>query len=81
MFVCYECKHVFSEPKIWKENRGECFGFSSYEYYSGCPHCGGAYTEAHCCDACGEWIDTDTYVEIDDQRYCENCYVIKNLGE
>ena len=81
MFVCYECQHVFDEPKNYKESRGEHFGFPSYENVVGCPHCGGAFTETYRCDACGEWIDTDTYVEIGEEKYCENCFTIKTLGD
>ena len=81
MFICYECGHVFSDPKYYTEDRGEHFGTPVYENITGCPSCGGAFTETYRCDACGEWIDTYRYVEVNDQRYCENCYIIKNLGE
>lgn len=81
MFVCCDCGRVFSEPECSSEDRGEYFGFPAYEDVSGCPSCGGSYVETYRCDCCGEWIDTETYVEIDGERYCENCFIIKNLGE
>ncbi len=80
-YVCLECYHIFDEPKSWKEDRGEYFGSPCYEKFSGCPDCGGAYIETHRCDCCGEYINTDTYVEIGDERYCENCFMIKSLDE
>lgn len=80
-YVCLECYHVFDEPKNWKESRGEYFGVPSYESFSGCPKCGGAYTETHRCDCCGEWINTDVYAEVGVIRYCENCFTIKSLDE
>ena len=83
MLVCLECGNVFSEDEIeyWKEDRGEHFGTPRYETFSGCPRCNGDYVEAHRCDGCGEWIDTDTYVEIGDAKYCENCFTIKHLED
>ena len=79
MFVCIECGKVFSEPKYWEETHGLEYG--PYETFSGCPSCGGAFTETYRCDYCGEWIDTDKYVEIGDEKYCEDCFVIRNLGD
>ena len=79
MFICYECGHTFYEPKHWEEKHG--LDYPPYENVSGCPYCGGSFTEAYRCDACGEWIDTDTYVEIGDEKYCENCFTIKSLGD
>lgn len=79
MFICLDCCNVFEEPIYWEETHGLNYG--PYEWFSGCPNCSGAYTKTYCCDACGEWIDTDTYIEIGDERYCEDCFTIKNLGE
>ena len=81
MFVCYECRETFDEPVCWREYRGECWGTPAYEELSGCPYCHGTYTEAHRCDCCGEWINTNVYVEVDGKRYCEDCFTIKNLDE
>lgn len=81
MLVCLECHRTFDEDEIkcWQEDRGECFGFPAYETVSGCPYCNGAYTETYRCDECGEWIDTDKYVEVGDKKYCENCFIVQEL--
>ena len=39
MYRCLECGCVFNEPEKWQEDRGECFGFPSYEIIYGC-RCG-----------------------------------------
>lgn len=79
MFICYECLKVFDEPKIWVEKHG--LNTPPYEHYSGCPSCGGAYTEAHRCECCDEWID-DVYIKTeDDKRYCLECYRVYHLGD
>lgn len=80
-YVCLECYEIFDEDRLdtWEETHGlDC---PPYEKRSGCPYCGGAYTEAHLCDACGEYINTETYVEIDDKRYCEGCFTIRHLED
>lgn len=79
MFVCLECGNVFEEPQYWEETHGLDHG--PYEAFSGCPDCAGAYVEAYECDCCGEVINTDTYVEIEDQKYCEHCFTIKRLED
>ena len=78
MFVCVECGSTFEEPKSWEEKHGLDCG--PYENFSGCPYCGGAYVEAHRCDCCGGWITSDSYVKIGDERYCEDCFDIRFLG-
>ena len=79
MFVCLECGNVFDEDEIvyWTERHGLEYGGESW---SGSPCCKGSYVDAYKCDCCGEWI-TDTYVEIDDQRYCEDCFTIRNISD
>lgn len=82
-FVCLECGCVFDEEDItrWKEDRGEYWGSSCYEEFSGSPCCKEAYVEAHKCDICGNWI-TDTYVKTDDgKRFCNNCYRVVDLED
>ena len=77
MYICLECGQVFDKPDHWVEKHGlHC---PPYEEWSGCPYCRGAFTEAYRCDCCGEWINTETYVEIGDEKYCEDCFEIKNL--
>lgn len=79
-FICLECGRVFEEPIEWKEDRGECFGFPAYENLSGCPYCHEAYVEAYRCDCCGEWI-TDSYIKVDDKRFCNGCFTNYDLGD
>jgi formylmethanofuran dehydrogenase subunit E len=80
-YVCLECGEIFDENEIdcWEETHGLDYG--PYEPRSGCPYCGGAYVEAYRCDGCGEYINTETYVEIDDQKYCEGCFTIRRLED
>ena len=79
LFVCIECGNVFEDPKYWRETHS--LDTPPYEEWSGCPKCHGAYTEAHKCDCCDEWID-DTYIKTDDdKRYCLNCYQVMDLGD
>ena len=79
MFICYECEHIFSEPKIWTEKHG--LDTPPFEHYSGCPSCGGAFAETYKCDCCGNWI-VGEYAELTDgSRYCEECYCVKRIGE
>lgn len=78
MYICYECECVFQEPERYCEKHGLSYG--PYEYWDGCPHCGGAYTETYRCDACGEWI-TGEYVEINDEKYCDNCFTLYDVRD
>lgn len=79
MYVCVECGCVFQEPDYWEETHGLDYG--PYEKWSGCPSCGGSYTEAYPCDCCGEWIN-DTYIKTDDdERFCIGCYRVMRLGD
>ncbi len=39
MLKCLTCGQTFYEYAEWEEDRGECFGFPSYEKMSGC-RCG-----------------------------------------
>lgn len=80
LLVCLECGEIFEEPKLWQEDRGEYFGFPSYERFLGSPCCEGNYAKAHQCDSCGDWI-TDNYIKIRHQRYCQNCYETIELGD
>lgn len=79
--ICLECGKVFDEDDVdvWEETHG--LDYPPYERVSGCPSCGGAYVDAYVCDGCGEYIDTETYVEIDDQKYCEGCFTIRRLED
>ena len=78
MFVCIECGAIFENPKEWQETHGLDSG--PYEGFSSCPYCGGNYTEAFRCDTCGDWI-TDGYIKIGNDRYCQDCYEFRELGD
>ena len=39
MWKCNECGCIFETPKVWKEDRGECWGTRAYETMYGCPVC------------------------------------------
>ena len=45
MYSCDCCGRYFDEPTLYREDRGECFGFPSYEQILGCPFCGGDFEE------------------------------------
>ena len=79
MLICIECGHLFERPTYWEERHGLNYG--PFEEWSGCPRCGGGYTEAHKCDYCDEYID-GTYIKLKNgERICENCYNTYELGE
>ena len=81
MFVCYDCEETFLEPSRCIEDRGEWFGFPSYEKIYACPYCGGAFTETYKCDCCNEWI-VGPYIKLNSgERICENCYTTYEIGE
>ena len=82
LFVCLCCGNTFEEPKRWAEDRGECFGFPSYEQMSDSPCCEDGYAEAFPCACCGEWITTEKYAKTKDgDRFCENCFTLMELGD
>lgn len=78
MFVCIECGRLFEEPQYWEERHG--LDTPPYESLSGCPYCGGVYVKTFPCDCCGEYI-TGRYVQIDNKRYCENCYMFCDVTD
>jgi hypothetical protein len=79
MYICLECGCLFEEPKCYYEKHGlDC---PPYEEWLGSPCCRGDYVEAYRCDYCGEYINTDTYVEVGNKKYCEECFTIKNLED
>lgn len=78
-YVCIECGEVFDEPIHWEEKHG--LDTPPYEQWSGSPCCHGAYAEARKCDCCDEWI-TGIYIKTEnDQRICENCYRVMEVGD
>ena len=79
MLICLDCGCVFDEPKHWIETHG--LDSPPYEEWDGCPSCGGAYAETYKCDGCNDWI-CGTYAETKNgNKYCENCYEIREIGE
>jgi formylmethanofuran dehydrogenase subunit E len=79
MYVCTECGHLFREPVWWVERHG--LDTPAYEERYGSPCCQENYVDARRCDSCEEFI-TGSYVKTNDgKRYCENCYVVMDLGE
>ena len=79
LFVCCDCGRIFEQPMNYRERHG--LDTLPYEEFSGSPCCAGAYTEAHRCDCCSEWI-TGSYVKTNDgERFCENCIISYELGE
>lgn len=79
MFICLDCGCVFDEPKHWIETHG--LDSPLYEEWDGCPFCGGAYAETYKCDGCNDWL-CGTYAETKNgNKYCENCYEIREVGE
>jgi hypothetical protein len=79
MYTCLDCGKTFDEPKWYKERHG--FVSRPYEEFWGCPYCGGNYVSAVKCDGCGEYI-ADYYIKTKhNKRYCENCYILYQLGD
>ena len=78
--VCLKCNAVFDEEDIasWIEYHGLEYGG---ERWYGSPCCYEDFVDAHECDCCGEYITTDQYIEIDENKYCWDCVMIKRLEE
>ena len=83
MFICLECGHIFDDEEVlvWQEDRGEYWGYQCSERVSGCPRCGGDYTNTYRCSCCDEWI-VGKYIKLEDgERICENCYNTYEIGD
>lgn len=79
MYICKDCGSLFLEPHKYTEKHN--LDIPPYEERHGCPYCGGAFTETHECNICGDYITGD-YVELADGSYaCENCYIERNIME
>lgn len=81
MYVCCECGATFENLVVFREDRGECFGFPSYEEVYVSPCCYGDYAETFRCDCCGKWVDCDYIKLTSGERICENCYTPMTLGD
>jgi hypothetical protein len=80
MYICLNCNNVFAQPNQYEERHG--FTYGQFEKIYRCPYCDdNEFVETYRCESCGQWIDTDTYVEIDERKYCENCFTINSLQE
>jgi hypothetical protein len=70
---------MFAEPEHFIDTHG--LDTPPYEERDGCPACGGAYARTYECGCCGRYITGD-YVKVDDdERYCEECYRVHELGD
>lgn len=78
MYCCMDCGHLFIELGRFIDTHG--LDTPPYEEYGGCPECGGAYAETYQCSCCGEYI-TSNYVKVEDERYCDECYRVYELGD
>ena len=78
MYYCLDCGHMFIEPKHFTDTHG--LDTPPYEERDGCPECGGAYTKTYECGCCGRYIACN-YVKIEDERYCDECYRVHELGD
>ena len=78
MYICKECGRIFEEPKHHYGEHLEHFGFPCREGWTGCPSCGGVYTEAFKCDGCGEYIMGEYIKTIDYQYYCKDCIEMRD---
>lgn len=77
MYMCDNCNAIFETPKIYSEDKtpGESFeGMTFIEYYEGCPICSETFKEANQCYICGNIIDVDDGIYIDDIFCCHDCY-------
>ena len=72
MYKCEDCGLVFSEPKMYSEDRrpyGAEMDPRFYETLYGCPRCLGAYSEAMECVRCEE-----NYIKVHSTYpFCESC--------
>lgn len=79
MYLCLDCRSVFIEPKRIVETHG--LDSPPYEEYNACPNCGGAFVEALICDGCDDYIINDYVETAHGTKYCEECYIIKNVED
>lgn len=77
MFICRDCGRIFETPQQIIERHG--LDSPPYEEFSGCPFCGGDYTETYVCCECGQFITGD-FVELKNgEHYCNACYETYNI--
>lgn len=77
MLTCADCSAVFEHPTHVVERHG--LDSPPYEEYDACPECYGmCLLEAMECSCCNEVI-RETYVQVDNgERYCSECYMVRN---
>ena len=77
MYLCLDCENIFDAPKDFIETHG--LDSPSYETWTGCPICGGAYVKTMQCEECGEWVIGE-YIKLSDGTViCDNCYEPRNI--
>lgn len=79
MYYCLNCGFLFIKPKHYIEKHG--LETPPYEEWYGCPSCSGNFIEALKCDGCGNYITTEEFCVIGDDKFCEHCFQIKKIGE
>ena len=79
MWICLDCQETFTNPKHCIDRCG--LDTPPYYEYDACPYCGGEFVETYKCDGCGEWI-SGSYVKLrNGDRFCEECYLVYEIGE
>ena len=77
MYLCLQCGGLFEIPYKYKEKHG--FNNPPYEEVNCCPYCKADYIQTFKCEECGEWISSNTYYKINNNKYCDECCVKCNL--
>lgn len=79
MYICLDCNKLFNTPRRIIEKHD--LDSPPYEEWDGCPYCGGSYIDAIFCDGCEQPI-TGEYAQIlNNAKYCENCFSLKNIED
>lgn len=79
MYICLDCGRIFEIPRKHIETHG--LDFPPYESWNGCPFCGGAYTETHKCDLCGQYVEDEYITTNKGDVICDNCYIIHSIDD
>ena len=76
MYICTECEKIFNQPNTITERHG--LTEPPYETIDVSPCCQSAFAETWECGYCGDYIAGD-YIVVDDVKFCECCYQVKNV--
>lgn len=75
MYICEECRNLFSEPTYTSVQSLEWHGDNYPEVKAISPCCYAGYVKAKRCSICGEYI-IGKYVRTEnDDLICDNCYI------